>query len=275
MITPKIAVASAAAQQGSNIAEQRLRPGMGTLCAVQAFGTPDATRNGIAAAFAAIAHIEQCMHPTRPTSDVARLNDSLATRVAIDSATWEVLAMAQRIHDLSDGIFDPCLPGFPGGIRDLELLPDATAICHSPLAIDLGGIAKGYAVDQAIDALQFAGCSGGLVNAGGDLRIFGDPQQVLIRINDQETANITVHNTALAVSDVGAPDRPAEHQGYYRRNSTQAPAHKRVAVLAEQAMIADALTKCVMFCTDKTLDEIFSSLNARRMLIQGTCITTP
>jgi thiamine biosynthesis lipoprotein len=43
----------------------------------------------------------------------------------------------------------------------------------APGWIDLGGIAKGHAVDLAVAALQDAGIGGGCVNAGGDLRVFG------------------------------------------------------------------------------------------------------
>jgi len=47
-------------------------------------------------------------------------------------------------------------------------------IPHAPVHIDLGGIAKGYAVDRALMALRTAGCRGALVNAGGDLAVFGN-----------------------------------------------------------------------------------------------------
>ena len=66
-------------------------------------------------------------------------------------------------------------PHGPGGSSDLQLLEGARprAIAHAPLEIDCGGIAKGYAVDAAVAALRGGGCSAGLVNAGGDLRVFG------------------------------------------------------------------------------------------------------
>jgi thiamine biosynthesis lipoprotein ApbE len=41
------------------------------------------------------------------------------------------------------------------------------------LIVDLGGIAKGFAVDRAVKALKCAGLASGVVNAGGDLRVFG------------------------------------------------------------------------------------------------------
>ena len=43
------------------------------------------------------------------------------------------------------------------------------------MEVDLGGIAKGYAIDVAAEALQTAGAKGGIVDIGGDLRMFGKP----------------------------------------------------------------------------------------------------
>ncbi len=84
------------------------------------------------------------------------------------------------------------------------------------------GIAKGHAVDQAIQKLSSLGCPSGLVNAGGDLRVFGADRQesVLLRRGAGTRAYfqpIDLSNAALAVSDLDALERPAEHQGYYSR----------------------------------------------------------
>ena len=49
----------------------------------------------------------------------------------------------------------------------------SSGVTATSTQIDCGGIAKGYAVDVAIATLVRAGCSAGLVNAGGDLRAFG------------------------------------------------------------------------------------------------------
>jgi thiamine biosynthesis lipoprotein len=54
---------------------------------------------------------------------------------------------------------------------------EGTATLADPrVAIDLGGIAKGYAVDRAVEVLKQGGLSAGLVNAGGDIRGFGSPE---------------------------------------------------------------------------------------------------
>ncbi len=85
----------------------------------------------------------------------------------IGRGTREVQRFAQQLHARSAGVFDPCLPQRPGRIADLEITAFA-AICDAPLELDCGGVAKGFAVDCAVAALQAAGCQAGIVNAGGD-----------------------------------------------------------------------------------------------------------
>ena len=65
--------------------------------------------------------------------------------------------------------------------RDIILEKNHAVRFRRPLTIDLGGIAKGFAVDCAIDVLKKAGAQGGIVNAGGDLRGFG-LQEETVRI---------------------------------------------------------------------------------------------
>jgi thiamine biosynthesis lipoprotein len=43
------------------------------------------------------------------------------------------------------------------------------------MRVDLGGIAKGYAIDKAVEAMQACGAIGGMVDIGGDIRCFGTP----------------------------------------------------------------------------------------------------
>jgi FAD:protein FMN transferase len=249
------------------LSQRRMRPLMGTLCVIEACGVAQPVHAAIEQAFSAMTFVEQCMHPTRAGSDLVRLNDSVRQRLKIDQQTWAVLQLAQQIHASSGGVFDPCLQHQPGCLRDVELLPDSTVLCHVPVAIDLGGIAKGYAIDRAISALQAAGCVSGMVNAGGDLRVFGrQSQKILIRLRDQQMLELELCDQAVAVSDVHTADRPSEHQGYYWRNKNDAPTQQQVAVLAGQAAIADALTKCVIYGDELTSAILLREWQASRIL---------
>ncbi|HEY6484337.1 MAG TPA: FAD:protein FMN transferase [Steroidobacteraceae bacterium] len=246
---------------------QRARPSMGTLVAIEA--TSDSLRavaSAIDCAFAAIEEVVDRLHPRGAHSDLCRIHRAaLHTRVEVHASTAELLLFAQRLHSLTGGRFDPCLPTRPGRLGDLviehadrsgEVAHFVT--CRSPLALDLGGFAKGYAVDRAIDVLRENGCSAGLVNAGGDLRVFGARKEpLLLRRANGHFHNLELVDQAIAVSDADHRGRPSQHQGYYdplrSRGAMRSPLVKRyAAIVAEQAVVADALAKCVLLCPQAT-----------------------
>jgi thiamine biosynthesis lipoprotein len=111
-----------------------------------------------------------------------------------------------------------------------------------PACIDLGGIAKGFAVDRAVSALKAGGCSLGLVNAGGDIAGFG-PQPWPIQVVQPESraaiANVAVCNGAVATSSL-LPDGTAGHLPEIDSQLASA------TVCAPAAIDADALTKIVL-----------------------------
>ncbi len=244
---------------------------MGTWVSIEATAPTDsAALAGIAEAYAAIADVERRLHPHREGSEVERINSAAPQmRSPIDATTWHLLHLAQRVHSLSDGVFDPCLPSQPGRLCDLSLSAPAEeppwALSKAPLALDLGGMAKGYAIDRAIEALRRAGCSSGLVNAGGDLRAYGRSASVLLRQADGSCVPMTLKEEALAVSDLDADvrQRPSEHRGYYRRSGAGCPVRRYAAVVAARAVIADALTKCVLLAEEHGAARTLRALGAR------------
>ena len=226
----------------------RLRIGLGTLVAIEAqANTARRAMWGIEAAFAVIEQVDKLMHPARIGSDLAAIHRGKSgTPVALHVWTWEVLALSRRLNQISRGAFDPCLPDSPGRLADLEFAPPNSVILHKPLHIDLGGIAKGFAVDRALLALRAAGCHSGLVNAGGDLAVFGDRSRpVVIRSRDGDRV-IDLKNAALATSDVSCGARPAEHRGYYHGDNRRAITAGSVTIGAASAAMADALTKWLL-----------------------------
>jgi thiamine biosynthesis lipoprotein len=202
----------------------------------------------VAAGFDAIATVERLMHPTRAGSDLAALRHlPLHTALRVHPWTFAVLELCRQFHRLSNAAFDPCLPTSPGRLHDLELRAPLEVIAHAPLHLDLGGIAKGFAVDRALEALRSAGCSNGLVNAGGDLATFGEPQRdIICRRADGRSRVVHLRDAALATSDTGQVAPPAEHQGYYHGRAVQVRLTGYAAVMAPNAVTADALTKCVL-----------------------------
>jgi len=238
--------------QVSLVRVQRLRAAMGTWVTIEAAApTEPLAVAGIEVAYRAIAEVEWRMHPRREGSDVAQINSaSPQTRIPIADSTWCVLQLAQTVHALSDGAFDPCLPSHPGRLSDLALsateVKPRSALCRVPLALDLGGIA---------------------INAGGDLRIYGRTERVLLRRADGTCEPLTLTHAALAVTDldVDVRHRPAEHQGYYRRPGPASPRSRYAAVVAPSAGVADALTKCLLFAGARRAEDALRALEARRV----------
>ena len=88
---------------------------------------------------------------------------------------------------------------------DVIVLEGCAVRLTDPSSLDLGGIAKGFAVDRAVAAMKAAGGKSGLVNAGGDLAGFGAtpwPVDIVHPTSRHVVARITVCNGALATSAV-------------------------------------------------------------------------
>jgi thiamine biosynthesis lipoprotein len=122
------------------------------------------------------------------------------------------------------------------------------------VTIDLGGIAKGFAVDRAIEALRRHGMTDGLVNAGGDLAAFGPGRHSVDirdpRHPDRPMCRVLVSNAALASSagrfDPSRSERPSNSAVIDPRTGRPPPAIHGATVCAPCCAIADALTKVVM-----------------------------
>ena len=254
---------------------RRAQPWLGTFVEIDV-DTDDTQLAGIAIgrAFERIGAIHAAMSYHSPDSDLSRLNRAVpgvAVIVGID--TWTVLRMAGDLHLASGGLFDCAVVGTlvragllpssgaaemeSGTQADIEPVEPGIVRKHMPLRLDLGGIAKGYAVDTAVAVLQRFGIASGSVNAGGDMRVFGlAPRPVHVR-DPREPSRLLplVHlqDAALATSggyfvgrDAGT-GRSALVDPFRRRCvATDAS----VSVLAPTCMLADALTKVVALSGD-------------------------
>jgi FAD:protein FMN transferase len=227
----------------------RMRIALGTFVAIEAQApSGPAAERGITAAFAAIAEVDRLMHPSRPGSDLALLaRTPPGEALAVHPWTWGVLDLSRRLCEWSRGAFDPCLESAAGRLADIDLSRHGYAVPHAQVHIDLGGIAKGFAVDRAIDALRASGCDGGLVNAGGDLAAFGTRIHRIVRLNpDGSSCLLGLKDAALAASDTDQPARPTEHRGHYHGVDRRRRVAGNATVMAGSAAVADALTKCAL-----------------------------
>lgn len=232
---------------------RRARPLLGTLVEIEARGAGAAL--ALAAAFAAVEQVHQLMSRYSPASDIGRLNAApVGVPVRVDVRTLRVLELAAALHAASEGAFDCAHDGACD--RPSWSIEGETVLRHGPAQLDLGGIAKGYAVDCAIEAAQAAlpadPLSYFLVNAGGDMRHAGAmPAQVALRDPGAPARTVlvwTLQNAAIASSAVGglAPTHGQAPRIAGRPCSAPLPASAGASVLAPSCMLADALTKVVL-----------------------------
>lgn len=243
----------------------RTRPMLGTMVTVRMVDSLDRTALDALAdqAFALMGHIGEVMSAHTSASDLGRMSRAKAHEVMeLDLHTVTVLRAAQFWTRRSSGAFDPARAGRtlarrharPGlkadncaqaSIANIDILSDRHVKMPSALSLDLGGIAKGYAVDQAALCLMREGVSAALINAGGDIRVVGcRPWPLEIRHAGQHlrdrvlAADGRMTEGALATSVSTHPDTEFVHTTV--RGCRQ---WRSATVKARDCMTADALTK--------------------------------
>ena len=229
-------------------------------------------------AFQEIKRIETLMSPWLDSSDVTRINRSAGKEwVKVSPETMEVIKKAKEISELSEGGFDITVSPLtelwrkarerkiPPSIeevkekldlvnfKNIEMDRDGKVFLKKKgMAIDLGGIAKGYAVDRAFDLLRSLGYKNLIVNAGGDLRVGGSknnqPWSIGIQNPRESTkilAIISASDTAIATS--GDYEKYFVYQGkryhhiFNPRDGFPTEGCQSVTILCKEGMIADAL----------------------------------
>jgi thiamine biosynthesis lipoprotein len=229
-------------QTGSERALRRARPLLGTLVEIGAADAdPARAAAAIGAAFDRIAAIQARLSRFDDASEIGRFNAAPAgTCIAVGAETRAVLAAALALHDASEGLFDVSLGS---GASAWQCDESGLRKLAADVRLDLGGIAKGFAVDAGVAMLGAHGVASGWVNAGGDLRVFG-ALTLPIDLRDERAGGVrrfaTLGDGAFATSRFA---RSHDH-GVAR------PGHASVA--APECMWADALTKIVIASGDAT-----------------------
>jgi thiamine biosynthesis lipoprotein len=227
-------------------------------------------------AFARVADVHRLMSFHDPASDVSRINHAaIGESVWIHAHTYAVIRSALSMAAASGGLFDvTCAPklvewGYlPMLAGDLpEHVPGRCALIlqegyriqkKSAAWIDLGGIAKGYAVDLAIATLRQSGIRSACVNAGGDLRAFGDiaypvavrhplcPQAAALQTELREEA-LATSGTYFSRKRINDRECSALING---SDSQPITAGFSASIRAPTCMLADAMTKVVLASAD-------------------------
>jgi thiamine biosynthesis lipoprotein len=175
------------------------RHGMGTIFEIKVFAADSAlAATSMQKAFALVDSLQQKLDRHNDSSLMSRINQAAGKGgVVVDNETARLLAASKLYYEYSEHAFDitigplvrlwnqhgkeQTLPSDSAVAQakkmvtgeKLTLRGDTVLLADSGMSIDLGGIAKGYAVDQMVALLQAADVSAGLVNAGGNLRCWG------------------------------------------------------------------------------------------------------
>ena len=256
---------------------------MGTVIEITLIGDDEGAANkAVLQAFQEIKRIETLMSPWLDSSDVIRINRSAGEGwTKVSPETMEVIKKAQEISELSEGSFDMTVgpltqlwrmareKGIPPSTKDVKEKLDLVnfrdvSITHEGkvflkkkgMAVDLGGIAKGYAVDRAFELLRSLGYKNLIVNAGGDLRVGGtkndQPWSIGIQdpmVSQKIMAKVLVSDTAVATS--GDYEKFFIHQDkryhhiFNPRDGFPTEGSQSVTVVCKDGITADGLATAV------------------------------
>ncbi|MHC5157121.1 MAG: FAD:protein FMN transferase [Planctomycetota bacterium] len=261
----------------------------------------------IDAAFDKIYDIERLMSDYDPNSQLSLVNrEAFEHPVPVDAELFEILTAAKLYSCTSGGAFDVTIGpvvqiwrkakedgttptpetiaaaqkavGYENLILDAE--NRTVKFAKKGMFLDLGGIAKGYAIDKAIEVLQTAGLKGGMVDIGGDLRCFGTPangkKHWFIGLQDPQ-------NEEDILLKLNMDDRAVATSGDYRRfvmiddekhshiidpaTADSAAGLSSVTIIAPTAMAADALATAVTVMGDEKGLKLIETIDSTEAIL--------
>jgi len=258
---------------------------MDTVFEITAYGAGTTAEPAVAAALDEVERIEHLLSAHIATSDVARINQAAGqSAVAVSPETIGILEQAQNFAALTEGAFDvtvkPIIDLWGIGKKDnyvptpdeiaaalgltgfRRLAIDAAAgtvyLPQAGMGIDLGAIAKGYAVDRAAAVMREMGVTTGIINGGGNIRVLGhkpDGSDWRIGVKDPRHEGGTAAMLHLADRSVATS---GDYERYFIKDSqryhhifdpaTGEPAASGIisaTVVADSAMEADILSTAV------------------------------
>ena len=239
---------------------------MGTLVTIHVV-RPGA-EGAIERAFDWFYEIERVCTRFDPASELSQLTTKAGEAIAVSTILFEVVQFALTIAAETSGAFDPTLGA---GWRDIELDPERRLIAlRRPMLLDLGGVAKGMAVDTA--ARELAPFTDFAIDAGGDLYLAGcnpqgEPWSVGVRHPRRDDVLIdSLQVSGLAVCTSGDYEKP----GHILDPATHRPADSAASatVVAPSAMLADALATAAFVLGPTAGIELLD-----RMGVQGLIVT--
>lgn len=273
-----LSVAPSLAWGESTVTVERERVLMGTRCTiVLQGGDADALNEAATAAFAAIARCEDEASNWRDDSEIARVNAAAGTATPVSPGLFAMLETARRWTLRTGGAFDATVEPltraydlrgtgrFPdaasleiahglvaGGTVEFDAAARTVRLPRAGMAFDLGGIAKGEALDRAVGTLRARGVTRALLNFGGQVSAIGAPvgaeawSVTLADPRDRARGVTTIPLRDQSVATTAASERALTVDGRMLNHvldpRTGAPAANwgAAAAIAERGVDADA-----------------------------------
>lgn len=239
-----------------------------TLIEIKANGQNEKVQSAIDSTFSLIENLEKKFSYYDEKSEIAKFNRNEIPCIGLEREYQTIFALSKKAFFQTDSLYDVTI----GSLTDIwneDKVPSEDSIkialqnigfdklefsqnsVFKPeeLKLNLGSLVKGYIVDYAVNDLKTMGVNSGYINAGGDMRIFGQKKDLEIgiqhpRVKDQLVATLQIRNQAIVTS--GDYERFFSYQGkryhHILNPKTGFPATKNIAVtvIADSTIIADA-----------------------------------
>lgn len=261
-------------------------------------------------AFAELRAVDRLMAVQRRGSDVSRMNREAGQRaVTVDPRVVEVLGVARRVSRLTHGAFDVTVlpvvaawgfldgpgrrpataPARPAGWRQVQLDVAHATVRYGArdVGVDLGGIAKGYALDRARAALLDRGVRSAWLDLGGNVATVGVPPdgarwRIGVRDPRRDGALLGVVEVGEAsVSTSSDAERFVEDDqgraGHVIDPRTGAPARALAAatVVAASGALADALSTAALVLGDRRFEAVLARVAGAAVLVDAAATGRP
>jgi FAD:protein FMN transferase len=216
-------------------------------------------RTALAEACTALHEADDEFSTWKPDSALSRLRSGDLDPTEVSDRMADVLRSCAEARELSGGWFDPW--SLPGGV-------------------DPTGLVKGWAVERALTQLRAAGVSAAMVNAGGDIATFGEPQPGRpwrIGVRDPRSADrlLTVVESPGAVATSGVYERG--DQVLDPRSGRPARGLLSATVVGPALGLTDALATGLLAAGEQGLAAVGSVAGHSALVVRddGAMLTTP
>lgn len=267
-------------------------------------------------AFSRIEDLNEILSDYRDGSEINRLSAQSGTGkwIEVSDDLYKVLSISKKISRKTRGTFDITVGPvvqlwrramrrniFPTpseiekarravGYRFVKLRPRTRSVLlvRQGMRLDVGGVGKGYAADEAVRVVQDIGIKAVLIDAGGDLTLAGVPPgrkgwEVEINSGTSTDSTALVHLTDAGVATSGANYRYLEHDGVRYSHIVDPETgiglrhHVRTTVIAANGTYADALATAISVAgceRSKRIVRRFPGVQVWLLESEGTQVTS-